>query len=93
MLAHFAQALRGVRARESCGSVVMWDTRGRLGGRVFVVGGSEEIPGAVILAAEAALRAGAGKLLVATAETVAADVAIAMGATLDLLGGSVFVLD
>jgi ADP-dependent NAD(P)H-hydrate dehydratase len=47
-------------------------------GRVFVVGGSREIPGAVILAAEAALRAGAGKLLVATAESVAAQVAVAL---------------
>jgi ADP-dependent NAD(P)H-hydrate dehydratase len=47
-------------------------------GRVFVVGGSQEIPGAVILAAEAALRAGAGKLLVGTAESVAAQVAVAL---------------
>lgn len=47
-------------------------------GRVFVVGGSEEIPGGVILAAEAALRAGAGKLLVATSQSVAPHVAIAL---------------
>jgi hydroxyethylthiazole kinase-like uncharacterized protein yjeF len=47
-------------------------------GRVFVVGGSQEIPGAVILAAEAALRAGAGKLLVATAQSVAAHVAVVL---------------
>lgn len=47
-------------------------------GRVFVVGGSQEIPGAVILAAEAALRVGAGKLLVATSEHVAPFVAIAV---------------
>jgi ADP-dependent NAD(P)H-hydrate dehydratase len=35
-------------------------------GRVLVVGGSSEMPGAVILAATAALRAGAGKLRIAT---------------------------
>ena len=47
-------------------------------GRVLVVGGSAEIPGAVILAATAALRAGAGKLSVATARSVAAHVAAAV---------------
>ncbi|MDQ6620471.1 MAG: NAD(P)H-hydrate dehydratase [Pseudomonadota bacterium] len=40
-------------------------------GRVLVIGGSREMPGAVILAATAALRAGAGKLTVASAESVA----------------------
>jgi hydroxyethylthiazole kinase-like uncharacterized protein yjeF len=40
-------------------------------GRVLVVGGSRRIPGAVLLAAEACLRAGAGKLQVATAASVA----------------------
>lgn len=35
-------------------------------GRVLVIAGSREVPGAAILAAEAALRAGAGKLAVAT---------------------------
>lgn len=40
-------------------------------GRVLVVGGSREIAGAVQLAAVAALRAGAGKLVIATAESVA----------------------
>jgi hydroxyethylthiazole kinase-like uncharacterized protein yjeF len=40
-------------------------------GRVLVVGGSPEMPGAVILAATAAARAGAGKLQVATAASVA----------------------
>lgn len=43
-------------------------------GRLVIVGGSATTPGAVILAAEAALRAGAGKLVVATAESVAAQV-------------------
>ena len=40
-------------------------------GRVLVVGGSVEMPGAVILAAVAALRAGAGKLRIATVGSVA----------------------
>ena len=38
-------------------------------GRVLVVGGGRETPGAVILAATAALRAGAGKLQIATGES------------------------
>ncbi|HEU0054767.1 MAG TPA: NAD(P)H-hydrate dehydratase [Longimicrobium sp.] len=41
-------------------------------GRVLVAGGSAENPGGILLAAEAALRAGAGKLQVATVESVAA---------------------
>lgn len=40
-------------------------------GRVLVVGGSAEMPGAVILAAVAALRAGAGKIQIATARSIA----------------------
>jgi ADP-dependent NAD(P)H-hydrate dehydratase len=40
-------------------------------GRVLVIAGSREIPGAAALAATAALRAGAGKLVVATAASVA----------------------
>ncbi|GAC1407590.1 MAG: NAD(P)H-hydrate dehydratase [Burkholderiaceae bacterium] len=40
-------------------------------GHVLLVGGSLQMPGAIILAATAALRAGAGKLTVATARTVA----------------------
>ena len=40
-------------------------------GRTLVVGGSDRTPGAVLLAAEAALRCGAGKLQVATAASVA----------------------
>jgi hydroxyethylthiazole kinase-like uncharacterized protein yjeF len=45
-------------------------------GRVLVVGGSREIGGAVLLAATAALRAGAGKLVIATAQSVAAPLAL-----------------
>jgi ADP-dependent NAD(P)H-hydrate dehydratase len=43
-------------------------------GHVLVVAGSAEMPGAAILASEAALRAGAGKLTIATAASVAAHV-------------------
>jgi ADP-dependent NAD(P)H-hydrate dehydratase len=44
-------------------------------GCVLVVGGSRETPGAVLLAGEAALRVGAGKLQVGTAASVAPHVA------------------
>jgi hydroxyethylthiazole kinase-like uncharacterized protein yjeF len=47
-------------------------------GRVLVVAGSREMPGAVILAANAALRAGAGKLAIATGASVAHIVALAI---------------
>ena len=47
-------------------------------GRTLVIGGSAETPGAVLLAAEAALRSGAGKLQIATGTSVAATVAVAV---------------
>lgn len=47
-------------------------------GSILVIGGSAETPGAVLLAAEAAMRAGAGKLQVATAASVALLVAAAL---------------
>lgn len=47
-------------------------------GRTLVVGGSAATPGAVLLAAEAALRCGAGKLQVATVESVATAVGVAL---------------
>ena len=47
-------------------------------GRIVVVAGSREIPGAAVLAATAALRAGAGKLAIATGASVAAQMAFAM---------------
>jgi hydroxyethylthiazole kinase-like uncharacterized protein yjeF len=47
-------------------------------GHVLILGGSREMPGAVILAAAAALRAGAGKLTVATGKSVAQLVALAI---------------
>ena len=47
-------------------------------GRVLIIAGSREMPGAVILAATAALRAGAGKLTIATAGSIAPYVALAI---------------
>lgn len=47
-------------------------------GRVLVLGGTASTPGAVLLAGEAALRAGGGKLQIATAEPVAAALAVAV---------------
>ncbi|WP_075293206.1 NAD(P)H-hydrate dehydratase [Pararhizobium arenae] len=47
-------------------------------GRVCLVGGSREVPGAILLGALGALRAGAGKLQIATVESRAAALAIAM---------------
>lgn len=47
-------------------------------GRVLVIAGSREMPGAVILAANAALRAGAGKLTIATGASAAPLVALAI---------------
>jgi ADP-dependent NAD(P)H-hydrate dehydratase len=47
-------------------------------GRIMVVGGSAEVPGALSLAGEAALRAGAGKLQLATPQSVSQAMAIAV---------------
>lgn len=47
-------------------------------GRILVIAGSREIPGAAVLAATAALRVGAGKLAIATGASVAAQMAFAM---------------
>lgn len=47
-------------------------------GRLLVVAGSREMPGAAVLAGTAALRAGAGKLVVATPVSAAATVAAAL---------------
>ena len=44
-------------------------------GRVLVAGGSRQVPGAAVLAAEAALRVGAGRLRVATGRGIAAQMA------------------
>ncbi len=47
-------------------------------GRALLVGGSAEVPGAIVLAGTAALRAGAGKLKLATAAAVSAEVGVAV---------------
>lgn len=47
-------------------------------GRVCVIGGSARVPGAVRLSGEAALRAGAGKLQIITARSVACALAVAV---------------
>ncbi len=47
-------------------------------GRTLVIGGSATTPGAVVLAAEAALRTGAGKLQVATVRSVAPAMGVAI---------------
>ncbi len=47
-------------------------------GRVLVIGGSVQVPGAALLAGVAALRAGAGKLQVATAAPAALPMALAL---------------
>ncbi|HKG22079.1 MAG TPA: ADP/ATP-dependent (S)-NAD(P)H-hydrate dehydratase, partial [Blastocatellia bacterium] len=47
-------------------------------GRVLVIGGAPEMPGAAVLAATAALRAGAGKVRIATCRSIAPFVGIAV---------------
>jgi hydroxyethylthiazole kinase-like uncharacterized protein yjeF len=47
-------------------------------GRILVVAGSRELPGAALLAAVAALRAGAGKLQIATAESISVQLGVAI---------------
>jgi ADP-dependent NAD(P)H-hydrate dehydratase len=47
-------------------------------GRVLIVGGAPSMPGAVILAATAALRAGAGKLQIAAPASIATAVGVAV---------------
>jgi ADP-dependent NAD(P)H-hydrate dehydratase len=65
------EVLRGWRLPEPTG-----DKNSR--GSILVIGGSAETLGAVLLAAEAAMRAGAGKLQVATAGSVARIAAAAL---------------
>ena len=47
-------------------------------GRVLVIAGSREVPGGALLAGVAALRAGAGKLQIATAASVAPHLGLAV---------------
>ncbi len=53
-------------------------------GRVLVTGGEVALPGAVVLAAIAALRAGAGKLQIATCKSIAVQVGVAVPESLSL---------
>ncbi len=53
-------------------------------GRVLVVGGEVSIPGAVVLAGIAALRAGAGKLQIATCRLIAPTIGVAVPEALAL---------
>jgi ADP-dependent NAD(P)H-hydrate dehydratase len=47
-------------------------------GRLLVIAGAREMPGTVMLAAEAAFRAGAGKVTIATCASIASGVALAI---------------
>jgi len=47
-------------------------------GRILVIAGSRDVPGAALLTATAAMRAGAGKLQIATVESVAPQLGMAM---------------
>ena len=47
-------------------------------GRILILAGSRDVPGAALLCASAAMRAGAGKLRIATVESAAMPLAIAM---------------
>ena len=47
-------------------------------GRILIIAGSREVPGAALLTATAAMRAGAGKLQIATVESIAVQVGVAM---------------
>jgi ADP-dependent NAD(P)H-hydrate dehydratase len=47
-------------------------------GRLLVVAGSRQLPGAAVLSGVAALRAGAGKLQIATADSIAAPLGVAV---------------
>lgn len=47
-------------------------------GRILIVAGSRDVPGAAMLAATAAMRAGAGKLSIATIESAAPSLGISM---------------
>jgi ADP-dependent NAD(P)H-hydrate dehydratase len=68
-----AQALRGWPL-----PAVSDDADKEARGRILVVAGSREIAGAAVLAATAALRAGAGKLVIATAASVASGMAFSV---------------
>jgi ADP-dependent NAD(P)H-hydrate dehydratase len=47
-------------------------------GRILVIAGSRDVPGAALLTATAAMRAAAGKLRIATGESIATQIGVAM---------------
>ncbi len=47
-------------------------------GQILVIAGSREVPGAALLTATAAMRAGAGRLRIATVDSIAPQLAVAM---------------
>jgi ADP-dependent NAD(P)H-hydrate dehydratase len=47
-------------------------------GRILIIAGSREVPGAALLTATAAMRAGAGKLCIATSQSIAIEAGVAM---------------
>lgn len=47
-------------------------------GRILIIAGSRDVPGAALLCATAAMRSGAGKLRIATVESIATGLGIAM---------------
>ena len=47
-------------------------------GRLLIIAGSRDVPGAALLAATAAMRAGAGKLRIATVASISASLGVAM---------------
>ena len=47
-------------------------------GRLLILAGSRDVPGAALLTATAAMRAGAGKLKIATVDSVSAQIGVAM---------------
>jgi ADP-dependent NAD(P)H-hydrate dehydratase len=47
-------------------------------GRVLIIAGSRDVPGAALLAAMGAMRAGAGKLRIATVDSIAVQIGVAM---------------
>src|SRR3954454_16808583 len=73
------ELLRAMRLPEPAGST---DKQAR--GSVLVIAGSVEVPGAALLAGTAALRAGAGKLQIATCASVAPHMGLAVAETLVL---------
>lgn len=47
-------------------------------GRILIIAGSRDVPGAALLAAHGAMRAGAGKLRIATVQSIAVQLGVAM---------------